>query len=100
MPGSHPVSDYPTAQGILLVSTSDIIAVLWAETIWVGSTRLGFAPEDVGTHSLRSGGPMAMHIADVPDQTLMDIGRWRLLGFMVYDLFQPKTGCSLSFSGM
>ena len=27
---------------------------------------------------------MAMHIANVPDWTLMVIGRWRSLGFMVY----------------
>ena len=83
-PGATPVSDYHTAQGLRLVSTSDIITVLWAETILVGAARLGFAPEDAGPHSLCSGGAMTMQLADVPDRTLMAIGRWRSLGFMVY----------------
>ena len=34
--------------------------------------RLGFSPEDVGTHSLCSGGAMGMHIVGVPDRTLTD----------------------------
>ena len=35
-------------------------------------------------HSLHSSGAMVMHIAGVPDRTLMDIGRWCSLGFVVY----------------
>ena len=50
----------------------------------VGAARLEFASEDVRTHSLSSGGAMAMHIANVPDQALMDIGRWHFLVLMVY----------------
>ena len=46
----------------------------------MGMARLRFVPEDVGTHSLCSGRAMAMHIANVPDQTLVAIGRWRSLG--------------------
>ena len=74
-PGATLVSYYPTAQGLRSVSASDIIVVLWAETIWVRAAQFGFASEEVGTHSLRSGGAMAMHISDVPDRTLMVIGR-------------------------
>ena len=47
----------------------------------MGAARLGFSPEDVGTHSLCSYRAMAMHIAGVPYQTLMTIRRWLLLGF-------------------
>ena len=50
----------------------------------MGVARLGFAPEDVGTLSLRSGGAMAMHLANFPDRTLAATGRWHLLGFVVY----------------
>ena len=74
-PGATHVSNYLTAQGLRLVSALDIIVVLRAETIWVRAARLGFAPEDVRRYSLRSGGAMAMHLADVPDPTLMAIGR-------------------------
>ena len=79
-----PISNFPTAQGLHSVSTSNIIAVIRDETQRVGAARLGLAPEDAGTHSLCSGGAMAMHIAGVPYRTLVAIGRWRLLGFMVY----------------
>ena len=50
----------------------------------LGLVRLEFSPEDASTQSLRSDRAMAMHIAGVPDQTLLSIGRWRLLVFMVY----------------
>ena len=83
-PGATPISDYPTAQGLRSVSASDIITVLRADTIRVGKSRLGFAPEDVGTYSLCCGGAMPMHLAYVPDRTLMAIGRWHFLEFMVY----------------
>ena len=73
-PGATPVSNYSTAQGLRSVSASDIIMVLRAENIRVGAVRLGFATEDVGTHSLCSVEAMAMHIAGVPDWTLMAIG--------------------------
>ena len=78
------VGNYSTPQGLRSVSVSIIITVLRVECKLTGAARLGFAPEDVGTHSLRSGGAMAMHIADFPDRTLVTIGRWRSLGFMVY----------------
>ena len=83
-PGGTYISDYPTAQGLRSVSASDIIAVLWAERIRVGAAILGFAPEDAGTHSLRYGGVMAVHIAGVPNWALVAIGWWHSLGFMVY----------------
>ena len=83
-PGATPVIDYLTAQGLRSVSTSYIIAVLWDETICVGAARLGFVLEDIGTHSLRSGRAMAMHLDNVPNWNLMAIGRWHLMGFIVY----------------
>ena len=78
------VSDYPTPQGLCSVSAAIVITLLRAKCKRVGAARLGFAPEDIVTHSLRSGGAMAMHIADVPDWTLMNIESWHLLGFMIY----------------
>ena len=86
-----------STQGLCSVSASDIIAVLWAETIRIGAARLHFAPEDVRTHSLRSGEAMATHLAGAPDWTLMAIGRWRSLGFMVY-IQQQISSFSAGFS--
>ena len=67
-----------------MVSTPIVIIGLRAECKRVGAARLRFALEDVGTHSLRSGGAMAIHIANVPDLSPMAIRRWCSLGFMVY----------------
>ena len=48
------------------------------------AARLGFSPEDIGTHSLRSGRAMDMQTVGISDQTLIAIIQWRLLLFMVY----------------
>ena len=79
-----PISDYPSDYGFCSVSASNITAVIRAECLRVGAAILVFALEDAGTHSLRSGGAIATHLANVPDRTLMAIDRWRSLGFMVY----------------
>ena len=79
-----PVSNFPTAQGLQSVSASNIIAITRAETQRLGAPRIGFSPEDVRTHSIRSGGAMAMHITWVPCRKFIAIGQWCLLGFMVY----------------
>ena len=79
-----PIRNLPSGRGLRSVSASNIINVIRAETQQVGASRLGFSPEDVGTHSLHSGGTMVMHIANFPDRTLMAIDRWRSLWFMVY----------------
>jgi hypothetical protein len=39
-----------------------------------GPERLGFTPEDCGTHSVRSAAAMAMHMASVPAYTILTIG--------------------------
>ena len=72
-----PISDYPSDHGLRSGSASNIITVIRAECLLVGAARLRFAPEVVRTLSLRSGEAMAMHLAEVPDRTLMAIGRWR-----------------------
>ena len=79
-----PISDYPSDHGLRSVSSSNIIVVIRDECLRVGAARLGFFPEDIGTHSFRSSRAMAMHLANVPNRTLVAIVRCRSLGFMVY----------------
>ncbi len=50
----------------------------------IGPKNLGFGPDEVGTHSIRSGGAMALHLADVSPLTIMMIGRWRSEAFLLY----------------
>ena len=98
---STPVSEYSSPQGLRSVSASIIIAVVRSECRRVGDTQLGFFPEDAGAHSLCSGGDTSMHIDGVPDQTLMAIGWWRLLGFIVYiqqQISSFSTGVSVRMS--
>ena len=79
-----PITNLPSDYGLRTVSASNIIAIIRAGCLQVGSARVDFAPEDAGKHSLRSGGAMAMHLTNVPDRTLMAIDRWWSLGLMVY----------------
>ena len=50
----------------------------------LGKERLGFAEDDVGTHSNRSGGAMGMYLAGTPVYTIMLMGRWSSDAFMRY----------------
>ncbi len=50
----------------------------------MGRDRLGFGPEEVGTHSNRSGGAMSMFLSGTPVYTIMLIGRWSSDAFMRY----------------
>ena len=70
-----PISNFPHDHGLHSVRAYKTIAGIRAKCVQVGAARLGFASEDVGMHSLRSGGDMAMYLVDRPDQTLMGIGR-------------------------
>ena len=49
----------------------------------MGPKILGFTSDDVGTHSIRSGGAMALHLANVSPLTIMMIGRWRSEAFLL-----------------
>jgi hypothetical protein len=49
-----------------------------------GKKTFGFAPKDIGTHSLRSGGAMALFLNDHPVHKIMIFGRWSSDAFLVY----------------
>ena len=96
-----PIGDFTSDHGFCSISASNIIAIIRTKTQRVGAARLGFPLEDVGTHSICSGGAMAMHISNASDQTLMAIERWRSLGFMVYiqqQILSFSTGVSFKMS--
>jgi hypothetical protein len=62
---------------LILIKIREAVATLGLET-------LGFLPEDVGTHSNRSGGAMGMFLAGTPVYTIMLMGRWSSDAFMRY----------------
>jgi hypothetical protein len=50
----------------------------------MGKDKLGFSPEEVGTHSNRSAGAMSMFLSGTPVYTIMLMGRWSSDAFMRY----------------
>lgn len=66
------------------VSSSDAMGALRSAAKALGSQKLGFDPSELGTHSIRSGSPMAMYLDDVPVYTIMLIGRWSSDAFLLY----------------
>ena len=50
----------------------------------MGKGALGFTKDDVGLHSIRSGGAMAMFLAGTRTIIIMRIGRWSSEAFLEY----------------
>jgi hypothetical protein len=66
------------------LSSNQVCLHLRAAAQGIGTARLGFPPEDIGTHSIRSGTAMAMYLAGVPAFTIMLIGQWSSDAFLCY----------------
>ena len=57
------------------ITSARIRTKLRAAAASVGKEKLGFHPDEIGCHSLRSGAAMAMKLAGVSEYTTMIIGR-------------------------
>ena len=66
------------------VTTSHLMALLRLWTSKIGYARLGFHPNEIGSHSLRSGGAMTLHQAGQSDSTIKIIRRLRSDTFLIY----------------
>jgi hypothetical protein len=66
------------------ITSRQVITSLRAACATIGSARLGFEPDKIGTHSLHSGAAMEMYLAGVPVYTIMLIGRWSSDAFLRY----------------
>ena len=51
----------------------------------------GISPNEIDTHSLRSGGANALHLAGYTDRQIMKMGRWRSKTFLEY--IREELGC-------
>jgi len=82
---SMTVNTYISHTGKLsYISSTQIRTRLQAAAATIGSNELGFKVSEIGCHSLRSGGAMAMYLAKVPITTIQLIGRWKSDAFMRY----------------
>jgi hypothetical protein len=80
-----PVCTYQKANGTIgLVTSKQILQRIRDRVTAIGRDVLGFGPDDVGTHSIRSAAAMAMYLAGVPVYTIMLIGRWSSDAFLRY----------------
>ena len=74
-----PDSPLPTS-----ISSRHVTFTLREEARKIGFQKLGFFPHEIGSHSLRSGGAMTLHLAGVSEHTIKIIGRWRSDAFLIY----------------
>jgi hypothetical protein len=81
-PATNPTPDNPGK--FVQVTGKDMTSLIRKAVADIGSERLGFTPEECGTHSIRSAAAMAMHMAGVPIYTIMLIGRWSSDAFLIY----------------
>ena len=75
----HDASGIPAS-----INSQHITATLRLEASKIGFQKLGFYPHEIGSHSLRSGGAMTLHLAGISEHTIKIIGRWRSDAFLIY----------------
>ena len=66
------------------ITSKDNINFLRRSVASMDTTKLGFKANEIGTHSLRSGGAMAMKLSGAEDSTIRLIGRWKSDSFLKY----------------
>ena len=62
------------------ISATDMIMALRSVVLVLGEHKLGILSSEVGTHSLRSGAEMVMHLVEIYVYTsmIMEVGSWTL----------------------
>ena len=66
------------------ITSSEILKDIRQAVSDLGRDKLGYGPEEVGTHSNRSSLAMLLYLQRVPPYTIMLIGRWRSDAFLTY----------------
>ena len=74
----------PTRKRFEQITSKEIETDIKRAVKLVGKDKLGFGPEEVGTHSVRSSLAMQLYLQRVPPYTIMLIGRWRSDAFLTY----------------
>ena len=74
----------PATKRFRPIRNTDVERAIKTSVIALGRDTLGFGPDDVGTHSVRSSLAMQLYLQHVQPYTIMLIGRWRSLSFLSY----------------
>ena len=72
------------------ITSEDMIKQIRSACQTLGEEKLGFTPEQAGTHSIRSSFAMQLHLAGVKDHIIMLQGRWKSLSFLNYIRLQVQ----------
>ena len=74
---------YRTSDGKLGdINPSFVIKLLRMGTKAMGSVKLGFEPDEIGTHSFRSGGAMSYYLLPSMSDSQVMFFRWKSLAFL------------------
>jgi hypothetical protein len=88
IPGAGPNSEVclfiDANKKITLLRADHVRSKLKAIVHLIGEESLGFQKNDIGLHSIRSGGAMAMFLSGTPVIIIMRVGRWSSEAFLEY----------------
>ena len=59
------VNTYLQGKSMVQITSANVRVALRRAVVAIGQDKLGFGPNEVGTHSIRSGAAMAMYLAKV-----------------------------------
>jgi hypothetical protein len=79
-----PINTYMKNGKLLQITLKMLLDRLRSVVRSIGEDALGFKAMEMGTHSIRSGAAMAMHLANVPVYTIMLVGQWSSDAFLRY----------------
>ena len=68
----------------ILITSKEILDHIRATVTVLGSDKLGFGPNEVGCHSIRSSFAMFLYLQDVRTDRIMLQGRWKSDAFLLY----------------
>ena len=84
-PHDTPICAYWTKRGEQkLISSKVITSTVRAATPALNLDKQDIDPSQVGSHSLRAGGAMALHLAGEPAHVIRKMGRWQSDAFLCY----------------
>ena len=81
-----PINAYmaPGSSKITYLKADLILKRLRLAVQLIGREELGFGPDEVGLHSIRSGAAMSMYLQGIPVYVIMLLGRWSSDAFLRY----------------
>lgn len=81
MLGTYFAAPHPLGRAL---TAADINTAVKSSVSELGLERNGLHRNHVGSHSLRAGGAMAMHLHGIPHNTIKKMGRWSSDTFLMY----------------